>query len=84
MVISPTEGILIDGKDYCYLTSCHLTIRTVTNIVKCDGNDGNIQILHATSQPDMFASFCLQIGGCAIMAVMRNNTSSYHCAGDST
>lgn len=66
MVISTTEGILIDGRDYGYLTSeasCQLTIRTVTNIVGCDSNDGNMQIFHATSNPDVTALFCTQTDG---------------------
>ena len=66
MVISTTEGFLIDGRDYGYLTSeasCQLTIGAVTNVVGCDGNDGNMQILHATSNPDVIAPLCTQTDG---------------------
>lgn len=67
MVFSTTEGILIDGRDYGYLTSeasCQLTIRSVTNIVRCDGNDGNMQIFHTASNPDVITLLCIQTDGC--------------------
>ncbi len=63
---STTEGVLIDGRDYSSLTSetsCHLTIRSVTDIVRCDGNDGNMQIFHAASNPDVITLFCIQTDG---------------------
>ena len=52
---------MIDGRNYGYLTSeasCQLTIRTVTNIVECDGNDGNMLIFHAASNPEDPSSHC--------------------------
>lgn len=72
MVISTTERILIDGRDYGYLTlesSCQLTIRTVTNVVGCDGNDGNMQIFHATSNPDVITLCCTQTDGYKIYSM---------------
>lgn len=60
---STTEGIQIDGRDDGYLTSeagCQLTIRTVTNRVGCDGNDGDMQIVRAASNPDVITLLCAQ------------------------
>lgn len=36
---------------------------TVTNIVGCGGNDGNMQIFHTASDPDVFTLFCTQTDG---------------------
>lgn len=60
---APLRGILIDARDDGYLTSeasCQLPIRTMTNVVGCDGNDGNMQIFHAASNPDVVTGLCAQ------------------------
>lgn len=82
MVISPTEAILTDGRDYAYLTpSCQLTIRTVTNVVGCDRNDGNMLIFHATSNPDSIALLCIQTHGYKIHCDNGKTSPTYHCVG---
>lgn len=61
--------------------SCQLTIRTVTNIVRCDSNDGNIQIVHAASNPDVIALFS---EGYKIYSSNEKTTSTHRCVSDLT
>lgn len=64
--------------------SCQLAIRTVTNVVGGDSNDGDMLIFHAPSNRDVIALLCIQSDGYKTYCSDGKTPSTYHCVGDST